>query len=121
MRSCKQMLALSVAISLWSAAGVSAPPAGSQCQSLSERECLESTQCDLVQVAVHGAYECRASVNRCAIGFRQGGEGDIKQQCESQTGCKFVPASCFCPPDLTCACGGGPPPQCVDGSPPSQG
>jgi hypothetical protein len=67
-----------------------------------------------VQTGEHGKYICRAAVGRCEIGFRQAGDGDIKKDCESKAGCEFKWANCYCPPNLNCTCGGGPPAQCVE-------
>lgn len=37
-----------------------------------------------------------------------------KKSCESKEGCKYIPAGpCYCPPNVRCICGGGPPPQCM--------
>jgi len=84
------------------------------CAQLTELECIGSSVCTLEQVAAHGKYRCREARGRCETGFRQAGEGDIKQQCESRPGCAFNPGNCYCPPNLNCFCGGGPPPQCVE-------
>jgi hypothetical protein len=91
------------------------------CGEATERECLNSGECTLVQTEVHGKYVCRTAVGPCETGFRQGGGdyGDIKQACESKSGCEFSPPSCFCPQGLSCTCGGGPPPQCVEKKKPS--
>jgi hypothetical protein len=84
------------------------------CSESSELECIHSPHCTLVQTVEHGAYTCRAARGRCEIGFRQAGEGDIRADCEAKPGCEFKPASCFCPPNVQCVCGGGPPAQCVE-------
>lgn len=84
------------------------------CAQLDQLECAGSTTCKLEQLSVHGNYRCREARGRCETGFRQAGEGDIKQLCESKPGCEFKPANCYCPPNLNCFCGGGPPAQCVE-------
>jgi len=86
------------------------------CGTISVLECLHSAECTLVPTDQRGKYTCRAAVGHCEVGFMQEAEGDIKQQCESKPGCEFQPGSCFCPPDKTCVCGGGPPAQCVESS-----
>jgi hypothetical protein len=84
------------------------------CSQISELECLQSTTCELEQVSVHGKYIYREAKNRCEMGFRQSGDEDIKKVCGSKPGCKFKFAECFCPPNVLCECGGGPPAQCVE-------
>ena len=84
------------------------------CSEATEHECLQSTQCTLVQTRVHGKYTCRTAIGHCEIGFRQSADYDIQNDCEAKLGCVFKIANCFCPPNLTCACGGGPPAQCVE-------
>ena len=86
--------------------------AGAVCGDMGELECINSTACKLEQLAPHGKYVCRESLGRCEHGFRQSGEGDIQKLCEANAGCVFQSASCYCPPNLQCACGGGPPAQC---------
>lgn len=89
------------------------PPAGGACGQLQELACISSDRCTLV-VAGDGSreYLCRDATGRCEIGFRQ--HGDVAEACESKPGCRFVPGRCYCSPDVTCICGGGPPPQCVE-------
>lgn len=84
------------------------------CAQLSEEECIDSAACTLEHLGAHGKYACREARGRCETGFRQGGGGDIRQACESKPGCTFKPGSCYCPPRLSCFCGGGPPAQCVE-------
>ena len=84
------------------------------CTEYSELECVRSAKCTLVQTAKHGGYVCRAAQGRCEIGFQQVSDGDIRKDCESKAGCEFKAASCYCPPNLNCVCGGGPPAQCVE-------
>ena len=55
-------------------------------------------------------YECRTPRERCERGFLE--RGCSRVACVSQTDCVFEPGHCFCPPGVTCVCGGGPPPGC---------
>ena len=87
---------------------------GKACSETTELECLQSTQCTLVQTQVHGKYTCREAAGHCETGFRQSADHDIQKDCEAKPGCVFKIANCFCPPNLNCACGGGPPAQCVE-------
>jgi len=84
------------------------------CSAYSELDCIHSTECKLELTGEHSKYVCRESVGRCESGFRQAGDGDIREACESMPGCQFEPGSCFCPPNVACVCGGGPPAQCVE-------
>ena len=84
------------------------------CSELTELDCIHSTECKLVQAQAHGGYICRAAIGHCEIGFRQVADYDIQKDCEAKPGCEFKIAKCFCPPNLECACGGGPPAQCVE-------
>ena len=84
------------------------------CSETTELECLQSTQCTLVQTQVHGKYTCRDAIGHCEIGFRQVADYDIQKDCEAKPGCEFKIANCYCPPNVNCACGGGPPAQCVE-------
>jgi hypothetical protein len=93
---------------------IAAAAEGKSCSDASELECIQSTQCTLVQTQTHGKYTCRASVGHCEIGFRQSADYDIQKDCEAKPGCQFKIANCYCPPNLACACGGGPPAQCVE-------
>ena len=84
------------------------------CGTYSELDCIRSAECKLEQAGERGKYACRESVGRCELGFRQAGEGDIRKDCEAIPGCRFEPGSCFCPPNVNCVCGGGPPAQCIE-------
>ena len=86
------------------------------CSEVSELDCLESTRCTLVKAEGPGKYTCREDVGTCESGMRQRGDGDIQKKCESRPGCEFKRADCYCPPNLQCYCGGGPPAQCVERS-----
>ncbi|MEE8524593.1 MAG: hypothetical protein V3T72_11735 [Thermoanaerobaculia bacterium] len=89
------------------------PPAAGACGQLNELACINSGRCSLVvaEDSSHG-YLCRDATGPCEIGFRQRG-GDA-EACAAKPGCRFVPGRCYCSPDVTCICGGGPPPQCVE-------
>jgi hypothetical protein len=93
---------------------IAAGTEGKACNETTELDCLQSKQCTLVQTQVHGKYTCRDAVGHCEIGFRQSADYDIQKDCEAKPGCEFKIANCFCPPNLECACGGGPPAQCVE-------
>ena len=90
----------------------SAPP----CDAMSESQCIDSSECTLVLASPQPPdYTCVAARNACEQGFVQR-TGDATS-CEATQGCKFVPGECYCPPDLVCVCGGGPPPQCEPAGP----
>jgi len=83
------------------------------CEQLSHSACLGSEQCSLVvneMINDPKTFVCRRSTNRCDTGFVQ--HSDTKESCESRPGCAYISDPCFCPPDVTCICNGGPPPQC---------
>jgi hypothetical protein len=83
-----------------------------QCNLLSELNCIKTPACTLVQKGVND-YQCRGAVGKCEVDFIQWGEKQI-ESCETKPGCKYVPGNCYCPPDVLCRCGGGKPPQCVE-------
>ncbi len=89
------------------------PPAKDACAQLKEPACIDSEDCTLV-VAEDSSQEylCRQASGACETGFRQ--RGDNAVSCEAKPGCRFVPGHCYCEPGVTCICGGGPPPQCVE-------
>lgn len=66
--------------------------------------CLEAPGC-VLDLNDEGAFECREPTNDCEA---QVGEPN----CQATEGCTFYPGECFCPPNLDCVCGGGPPPIC---------
>ncbi len=85
---------------------------GPTCESASEADCIVSGGCTLVVASERpGDYACVAARNACEEGFLQ--RDASAEECESKAGCRFVPAECYCPPDLVCVCGGGPPAQCT--------
>lgn len=82
---------------------------------LTELQCINSAESTLILVGeMTGEYMCRPSEGSCEPGFRQ--RTDTEESCEAKKGCVFIPGFCYCSPDLVCFCGGGPPPQCVEGS-----
>jgi hypothetical protein len=81
------------------------------CEKLTELQCINSADCTLHQRGARGShYSCEAAANACERGFKQ--KSGTQADCESKTGCIFVPQSCYCAPDVICRCGGGPPSQC---------
>jgi hypothetical protein len=92
----------------------SPPPSSSEgaCSSLKELACIDSADCTLAVAEGSREYFCRDAEGPCETGFRQRGDG--ADACEAKPGCRFVPGRCYCSPDVTCICGGGPPPQCVE-------
>jgi hypothetical protein len=89
------------------------PSDGGACARLTELACIDSDRCTLA-VTEDGSreYVCREAAGPCETGFRQ--RGNDADACEAKSGCRFVPGRCYCSPDVTCICGGGPPPQCVE-------
>ncbi|MFT4928746.1 MAG: hypothetical protein ACI8WB_004866 [Phenylobacterium sp.] len=85
-------------------------PANTSCTSLSVKQCTASKACILDQDN-NKAYQCRDAANPCESGFVQAG-ADLEKSCTSKKGCAFSNASCFCPPGMTCICGGGKPAAC---------
>lgn len=82
------------------------------CALLTELECIKSPDCTLTFVETN-KYICRPATGKCEVGFVQWGDTQI-QSCEAKPGCKYIPGSCYCPPDVDCRCGGGQPPKCVE-------
>jgi hypothetical protein len=80
------------------------------CQQLVEKECLTSAACTLKKENNTTSYQCLPAKDHCELMFRQS-EG-TKESCEAKQGCEFIPAQCYCPPDVYCECGGGEPPLC---------
>lgn len=83
------------------------PEQAVDCAALSELACIDSADCTLRQEA-EGTYACAAPADDCERGFAQ--RGGRREDCPE--GCDFVPARCYCAPDVTCVCGGGPPASC---------
>ena len=82
------------------------------CSSLTELQCIKSTECTLKFVE-RNKYVCAPANGKCEVGFIQWGDNQV-QSCESKSGCKYVPGSCYCRPDVICRCGGGEPPKCIE-------
>lgn len=91
----------------------SAPAPADACAGLDEMQCITSDDCTLILVAEERGYLCRPAEGPCERGFQQ--RDGSAESCEAKAGCHFVPGHCYCSPDVTCICGGGPPPQCVEG------
>ena len=108
-----------LAIAVAGCAASPSTPAGSEaiesasagCAALSELACIDSAECTLRQV--EGGYACTDPRSDCEIGFVQ--RGGRREDCAGE-GCVYQPANCYCAPDVTCVCGGGPPAQCVAAS-----
>lgn len=83
---------------------------GKTCAQMTEQECLSSAACTLTRNETAHGYQCRFAKDYCELLFRQSEEN--RESCETKTGCVYVPASCYCPPDVTCKCSGGEPAQC---------
>ena len=83
---------------------------GKVCARMTEQECLSSAACTLTKSKTANGYQCRFAKDHCELLFRQSEEN--RESCEDKTGCVYVPASCYCPPDVTCECNGGEPAQC---------
>lgn len=87
------------------------------CAKLTEIQCLTSAECELAlltkEKGKNSKYICRPAQGRCEIGFIQRSDTQAKD-CEAKSGCKHLPANCYCPPDLNCYCGGGEPSKCVE-------
>lgn len=91
------------------------------CTAMDRLACTSSPACISV-LAEDKTYQCRQIVNSCQA-FRQSRffdtgildtDYDAKADCEARTGCSFVLAGpCYCPPGISCFCGGGPPSDCV--------
>jgi hypothetical protein len=81
------------------------------CQSRSETQCIDSSECKLIQTQSAGkkTYSCRSNINECEKGFIQ---RSGKAACESQAQCSYQPSFCYCPPGMECRCGGGKPAMC---------
>lgn len=107
------MLAVLITLAVALVAGCSdsvTDPLG--CLSSTELACIESRECTLFLASDSPTtYTCRPTADRCEEGFSQ--RNDTQADCEAESGCLFTPGNCYCPPDLVCVCGGGPPPQCT--------
>jgi len=84
-----------------------------RCGDLTELQCINSGECTFILLGeMTGDYVCRPAEGPCEPGFRQ--RSDTAESCEAKEGCSLIPGVCYCPPDLVCFCGGGPPPQCME-------
>jgi len=81
------------------------------CGKLSEQTCIESNKCTLIQNR-NKVYFCIRAISACEMGFVQWGETS-QSSCISNKECRFVPQSCYCPPNVICRCSGGKPAMCV--------
>ena len=129
------LAACSRAPSQESVAGATAPANIVDCGVLSRKACMDSRACTLVHAPDPGnraTYLCRAELAPCESGVAQtdlaGDEAGARKLCEQRAGCTLAPSGCYCHcrgggrtrvPDgadaeqCNCACGGGPPPNCV--------
>ena len=89
---------------------VVAPTPTDACAALDESACWQDASCIL------DASGCHSPATRCETGFSQ----SAPSECTNKPGCSLVQEPCFCPPDVTCICGGGAPPTCVSGVPLTQ-
>ena len=79
------------------------------CFVATESRCLASAKHTLWQDGQR--YVCRRAVSECERGFVQEKHGP--EDCEALGECEFVPGQCYCPPQVVCVCGGGPPSRCT--------
>lgn len=85
--------------------------ATADCAALGELACLAPNDCVLVAAGESGdGYVCRPAENDCERDFDQ--RNPDADACAAREGCTYDGGSCYCPPDVTCICGGGPPPRC---------
>jgi hypothetical protein len=82
-----------------------------RCTGMAVKSCIASDRCILSQ-RDNRAYFCRDVENVCEQGFVQQGNSS-KKQCNNKASCVFTPEVCFCPPGVTCICGGGKPAACL--------
>jgi hypothetical protein len=83
------------------------PEADTTCATLGRDACIDSTSCTLEQGG-DGAYTCRAAEGACEENLAQSDQA----ACEAREICLWEAARCYCPEDVECICGGGPPPTC---------
>lgn len=77
------------------------------CAELRPDACLVATACTLD--AEDGEYTCRPASGACEEGLAQ----TDRDACEARPDCAWDPGRCYCPADVQCICGGGPPARCV--------
>lgn len=83
------------------------PDPGPQCAQKNELECYRARpSCVLEQVGPKDkrTYICRDPRNAC--------EKLSHDACQKDAKCAWDPGFCYCPPNMMCYCGGGPPSQC---------
>lgn len=98
---------------------------GTVCEELSPLVCLSSVKCTLdcerdpksmKKCLKHGEYFCRREKGNCEMATSQ--KELTRESCEGDSRCRYEPANCFCAcsftKDCDCACGGGPPANCVE-------
>lgn len=88
---------------------------GGSCAETSIKVCGKSPNC-MVEQKPDGKYLCRDAANSCETGFVQEGGKAMAKVCNDKPGCTFDPGKCYCPPGVTCVCGGGAPASCVASS-----
>lgn len=86
----------------------------SECASLDEQSCLESKECILKQKE-NKTYFCEMATTKCETDFIQWGENS-KSSCIKKDECRYIPANCYCSPNVICRCSGGTPAMCVHDS-----
>lgn len=82
-------------------------PTPTDCASLGPDACIAASSCTLDH-AEGQPYACRAAAGPCEEGLAQ----SDRAACEARAGCEWDPGRCYCPEDVECFCGGGPPPLC---------
>jgi len=99
-------------------------PTSTRCDSLPRTECYAATHCVLEHVGT-AKYICRDPKGPCEVGLKQ----TDRTGCNARPQCTWKQGGCYCPfpgygdtavPEKpgtsggACACGGGPPPMCVE-------
>jgi hypothetical protein len=99
-------------------------PSSARCDSLTRTECYAAAHCVLEHVGT-AKYTCRDPKGPCEVGLKQ----TDSKACNARPECTWKQGGCYCPfpgygdtavpekPGTTggaCACGGGPPPMCVE-------
>ncbi len=78
------------------------------CSTLSRDTCLATPGCVLDGSEIDDpGYFCRDALSACER-VKDPGE------CDASPGCVSFPGACYCPENVTCACGGGRAPVCRD-------
>ena len=90
--------------------GVDAPPdvhidtGNVVCDQLGETACIETHDC-VLELGPNDSYQCRPTRNHCERMVDP-------ESCIEDDSCAWDPGFCYCPPEVLCGCGGGPPPVC---------